>query len=127
MQVKGIVWLGAGNDQREEMTSFLTEHLGLTLDLEVPGFTRLMVGNGDRVELFGPDSAEHDTLDTGPVAGFLVDDAVAARAELVAAGVDSCTPIERARDGHHWFYFRAPDGNYYELCEGPRPPRQEAD
>ena len=63
------------------------------------GFTRLEAANGDRFELFGPDSVEHDQLDTGPVAGFWIGDAEQARRELIEAGVESCTEIERARDG----------------------------
>jgi len=80
-----------------------------------------VAANGDRLELFGPDSTEHDQLDTGPVAGFWIDAAAAGHQELIAAGVTAITEIERAPDGHGWFYFRAPDANYYELCENPNP------
>lgn len=88
---------------------------------DVPGFTRLAASNGDRLELFGPDSVEHDHLDTGPVAGLWVDDAEDARKELLEANVDGVTDLERGPDGHRWFYFKGPDGNYYEMCEHPRP------
>ena len=64
---------------------------------------------------------EHDQLDTGPVAGLWIDNAPNARKELLAAGVAEVTEVERGPDGHGWFYFRAPDGNFYELCEHPRP------
>ena len=84
---------------------------------DVPGFTRLVTQSGDRVEIFGPEMDEYRHLDTGPVAGFWVEDALEARRELIEAGVDSCTEIESGRDGHRWFYFKAPDGNFYELCE----------
>jgi hypothetical protein len=69
----------------------------------------------------GPNSQEYRQLDTGPVAGFWVDDAAAARHELIEDGVDSCTLLERGPDRHGWFYFRAPDGNYYEMCERAHP------
>lgn len=91
----------------------------------VEGFTRLAAENGDRLELFGPDSVEHEFLDRGPVAGFWVDDAAEARLELIESEVEHVTSLETGADGHSWFYFRAPDGNFYEMCEhpGPREPR----
>ncbi len=123
MEVESIIWLGSATDNRAEMTEFFRDRLGMRVALNVKGFTRLTTADGDRVEFFGPDSVEHDQLDTGPVAGFKVADVEAARQELIDAGVSSCTEIETARDGHRWFYFRAPDGNFYELCEhhDPRP------
>ena len=121
MYVKGIIWIGSATDDRSGMREFFSEHLGMKITTDVPGFTRLAAGNGDLFEIFGPDSSEHDQLDTGPVAGLWVDDIVAAHAELAAANTEGLTDIERGADGHGWFYFKAPDGNYYELCEHPRP------
>ena len=103
------------------MASFLTDVMGLRKTVDVAGFTQLTMENGDRIELFGPDSVEHDMLDTGPVAGFWVDDLDEARAELQATGTTAVTDIDHAPDGHRWFYFKAPDDNWYELCEQPRP------
>lgn len=123
MRIKGIIWVGSATDDLEATSKFFENRLGLELTTNVRGFTRLEMEDGDRIEIFGPESAEHDQLDTGPVAGFKVADVEAARQELIDAGVSSCTEIETARDGHRWFYFRAPDGNFYELCEhhDPRP------
>jgi len=120
MQVKGIIWVGTATEHRESLAAFFSQHLGMDLQTDVPGFTRLLTENGDRVEIFGPEMAEYQNLDTGPVAGFWVDDAAAARAELLAAGVELCTELEVGPDGHRWFYFKAPDGNFYELCEHNR-------
>lgn len=117
MEVRGIIWVGTATDQRRALTSFFADRLGMEVSDDSDGFTRLVTGNGDRVEIFGPESTEYSHLDTGPVAGFWVDDAPVARQELLAAGVESCTEIEVGPDGHRWFYFQAPDGNYYELCE----------
>lgn len=124
MEVKGIIWVGSATEDRTATTRFFSEVLGMPVVTDVKGFSRLAAANGDRLELFGPDSVEHDQLDTGPVAGLWVDDAGDARAELIEAGVDTVTPLETGRDGHRWFYFKAPDGNYYEICENPgaRPP-----
>ena len=125
MEIKGIIWVGAATDDLAATTRFFSEVLGMPILTDVSGFTRLRAANGDRIELFGPDSVEHDHLDTGPVAGLWVDDAAEARAEMEAAGVEDLTRLETGPDGHRWFYFRAPDGNFYEMCEhpGPRPPR----
>lgn len=120
MQVKGIIWVGTATSQRESLTEFFAEHLGMAVQTDVTGFTRLLTENGDRVEIFGPEMEVYQSLDTGPVAGFWVDDAAAAREELLAAGVELCTELEIGRDGHRWFYFKAPDGNFYELCEDNR-------
>ena len=127
MRVKGIIWVGTAVDDSRANASFFSDVLGMELMTNVTGFARLQAENGDRFELFGPDAAEHDQLDTGPVAGLWIDDAEEARNELTAAGVDSCTEIERGPDGHAWFYFRAPNGHYYELCEhpAPRPPNSQ--
>jgi catechol 2,3-dioxygenase-like lactoylglutathione lyase family enzyme len=121
MRIKGIIWVGSATDDRRATAAFFAEHLELRVGVEVPGFTQLLAENGDRLELFGPDSVEHDQLDTGPVAGLWVEDVVAANQELRDVGLEDLTEIERGPDGHGWFYFRAPDGNFYELCEHPRP------
>jgi len=121
LHIKGIIWIGSATDDQAATASFFSEQLGMEVTTDVPGFTRLSADNGDLLEIFGPDSREHDHLDTGPVAGLWVDDVVAAHAELAEAGVDGLTDMERGPDGHRWFYFRAPDGNFYELCEHPRP------
>jgi catechol 2,3-dioxygenase-like lactoylglutathione lyase family enzyme len=125
LEVKGIIWVGSVTDDREGTTRFFADVLGMPVVTNVAGFSRLVATNGDRLELFGPDSVEHDHLDTGPVAGLWVDDASLARNELIEAGVETVTDLETGEDGHRWFYFRAPDGNFYEMCEhpGPRPAR----
>lgn len=121
MDVKGIIWVGSAADDLGATTRFFSEVLGMPVVTEVSGFTRLAAENGDRLELFGPDSVEHPVLDGGPVAGFWIDDAAEAREELIANGVEHVTELETGRDGHSWFYFRAPNGNYFEMCEHPAP------
>ena len=118
MLVKGIIWVGVPVDDRSAVREFFSDRLGLEVTTDVAGFTQLTSHNGDRLELFGPDSTEHDQLDTGPVAGFWVDDLEAAHAELAAVTV--VTDIEHGPDGHGWFYFKDPEGRYFEACEHPR-------
>jgi catechol 2,3-dioxygenase-like lactoylglutathione lyase family enzyme len=121
LEIKGIIWIGSATEDLGGTAEFFSNVLGMEVTTEVPGFARLAASNGDLLEIFGPDSVEHDHLDTGPVAGFWVDDVEGARSELLAAEVEGVTELEKGRDGHRWFYFRAPDGNFYELCEHPRP------
>lgn len=125
MEVKGIIWVGSATDDQAAATRFFAEVLKMQVVTDLPGFSRLAASNGDRIEFFGPDSIEHDHLDTGPVAGLWVDHAESARRELIAAGAGAVTALETGADGHSWFYFKAPDGNYYEMCEHPRarPPK----
>jgi len=125
VKIKGIIWVGAATDDQERSTEFFSKVLGMPVVTNVPGFSRLAATNGDRLEFFGPDSVEHAHLETGPVAGLWVEDCEAARAELLSAGVAGVTELETGDDGHKWFYFKAPDGHFYEMCEypSPRPPR----
>jgi catechol 2,3-dioxygenase-like lactoylglutathione lyase family enzyme len=121
MRVKGIIWVGSATPDRAATADFFSSRLGMTVTTDVAGFTQLTADNGDRLELFGPDSKEHDQLDTGPVAGLWVDDIEEAHRRLQDSGVEPVTELQQGRDGHRWFYFRAPDGNFYELCEHPAP------
>ena len=121
MEIKGIIWIGSATENLDKTAGFFSDILGMETTIKVRGFTRLAAANGDLLEIFGPDSIEHEHLDTGPVAGFWVDNVEVARRELLDAEVEGVTELERGRDGHRWFYFRAPDGNFYELCEHPRP------
>ena len=121
MEIKGIIWIGSATENLDKTAGFFSDILGMETTIKVRGFTRLAAANGDLLEIFGPDSIEHEHLDTGPVAGFWVDDVEVARRELLEAEVEGVTELERGRDGHRWFYFRAPDGNFYGLCEHPRP------
>jgi catechol 2,3-dioxygenase-like lactoylglutathione lyase family enzyme len=126
MEIKGIIWVGSATDDRKATTRFFADVLNMPVVTDVPGFSRLSAANGDRLEFFGPDSVEHDQLDTGPVAGLWVENAREARSELIDAEVPVVTELETGPDGHNWFYFKAPDGKFYEICEHPhpRPPRE---
>jgi hypothetical protein len=121
MRVKGLVWLGTRTAQFEPMLAFCQNVMGLTTAFLEPGFAVLDMPNGDRFEIFGADSP-HNTFMTHPVAGFLVDDIVAARAEMEAYGIEFIGPIHNEEDGNAWSHFRAPDGFVYELTSVPGHP-----
>jgi len=121
MKVKGLIWLGTRTTRFEEMLKLYHSVMGISLVHQEPGFAVMDLPNGDRVELFGDESA-YNTFFTHPVAGFLVDDIVAARAEMESQGIEFIGPIERAEDGNAWSHFRAPDGFIYELTYSPEHP-----
>jgi catechol 2,3-dioxygenase-like lactoylglutathione lyase family enzyme len=53
------------------------------------------------------------------VAGFLVDNAADAAAELRSAGVEILLESAVDESGNAWVHFRAPDGNIYEFTQDP--------
>lgn len=114
MKIKGIVWLGTRTDRFHQMNAFCRDLLGLSQKLIEPGFAVYELPNGDLFEVFGPDSSYNEFM-THPVAGFLVDDIVAARAEMEAKGIEFLGPIEGGTEDYKWTHFRAPDGFVYEL------------
>jgi len=125
MKAKGLVWLGTRTRNFDDTVRFFGDTFGLSAVHEEPDFTVLRLLNGDTVEVFGPGDGEHEHFDTGPVAGFLVDDVARARAELEAASITSIGPVHEADDGGSWSHFRGPDGNVYEITT-PAPERPRA-
>ena len=121
MNVKGIVWLGTRTDHFEPMVDFCNNVLGLSQTFIEPGFAIFDMPNGDRFELFGPQQSLN-TFMTHPVAAFLVDDIVAARAEMEEKGIEFIGPIEGDSDDYKWTHFRAPDGFVYSLTYFPAHP-----
>jgi catechol 2,3-dioxygenase-like lactoylglutathione lyase family enzyme len=121
MKIKGLVWLGTRTSKFEQMLDFYQNVMGLDTFLKEPGFAILDMPNGDRLEIFGSDSP-HNPFMTHPVVGFLVDDIVAARAEMEAAGVNFMGPIRTGEAGYAWSHFLAPDGFVYELTCNPAHP-----
>lgn len=114
MKIKGIVWLGTRTDRFHQMNDFCRDLLGLSQKSIEPGFAVYELPNGDVFEVFGPGSSYNEFM-THPVAGFLVDDIVAARAEMEAKGIQFLGPIEGDTEDYKWTHFRAPDGFIYEL------------
>jgi catechol 2,3-dioxygenase-like lactoylglutathione lyase family enzyme len=121
MQVKGIIWLGVRTGNFDAMVSLYRDIMGLKVSHQEPGFAVMDLPNGDLVEVFADDSP-HNMFFTHPVAGFLVDDIDAARAEMEAQGIEFIGPTEVMEDGYAWAHFRAPDGFIYELTYSPKHP-----
>jgi catechol 2,3-dioxygenase-like lactoylglutathione lyase family enzyme len=116
MKIRGIVWLGTRTAQFDEMAAFAQDVLGLTARHREDGLAIFALENGDTFELFDPQHEGGGHPD-GVVGGFLVDDAAEAAAELTAKGIE-VSEVGSAGD-FRWAYFRAPDGNLYEVTSGP--------
>ena len=121
MKVKGLIWLGNRTAKFDEMRAFYQNVMGLSVTYQEPGFAVMDLPNGDRVEIFG-DESQYNTFYTHPVAGFLVDDITAARAEMESQGIEFIGPITFTESGDAWSDFRAPDGFIYELTYNPKHP-----
>jgi predicted enzyme related to lactoylglutathione lyase len=114
MEFRGLGWLGVRTERFEETVRFFRVVMGLEStgrEREVAGFA---FPDGTEIEVWRPEDEFHSFFTTGPVVGFLVDDAEEARATLEAAGVEFLTPVQRS-EGATWSHFRGPDGNVYEI------------
>jgi catechol 2,3-dioxygenase-like lactoylglutathione lyase family enzyme len=120
MEPKGLVWLGTRTRNFDDTVRFFGDTLGPRKSHEEPDFTVFRLPNGDKVEVFGPGDREHEHFDTGPVAGFLVDDVREAR-EPRAAEITFLGSVQEAGDGGSWSHFRGPDGNVYEVTTPAKP------
>ena len=118
MKVKGYAWAGLATDDFERSLHFFTEVMGLPVELKLDDLAILTVGPGQQLEIFGGDQPGK-SLTANPVVAFEVDDMEAARAELVAAGVELIGDVGSA-GGFQWQYFRSPDGHIFEIKTRPR-------
>jgi hypothetical protein len=118
MRIRGIVWLGTRTERFDEMREFFHEITGVA-PRDDPGLAVFDLANGDRIEVLDTEVGESHMV--APVAGFLVDDVAAARAELESRGIEFMGPIRSGADSS-WSHFRAPDGHVYELTELPGHP-----
>jgi catechol 2,3-dioxygenase-like lactoylglutathione lyase family enzyme len=116
MELKGVVWLGTRTARFDEMVAFAEEVLGLERRRGEDGLVVYELPDGDTFEVFGPKHPGGGHPE-GISAGFLVDDAEAAAEELRSAGVEVSELGSAGK--FRWAYFRAPDGNLYEVTSGP--------
>jgi predicted enzyme related to lactoylglutathione lyase len=116
--IKRLSWLGVRTERFSDLATFYREAMGLEVDHEEEDFVVFKLPDGSKVEVFGPSDQDHVHFDSGPVAGFEVDDIEAARGRLEAGGAEFIGSIQRWEPtGEAWSHFRAPDGNIYELTE----------
>jgi len=118
MNVKALAWLGIRSEKFDETVRFFKDVMHLVVDTEKPDNVVFQLPDGALVEVFAPDRRPHFT--TGPVVGFLVDDAEQAAAELQAANVELIGPTHHWAGGSASQHFRGPDGRVYEVVEDPK-------
>jgi catechol 2,3-dioxygenase-like lactoylglutathione lyase family enzyme len=116
VKLKGIVWLGTRTARFDEMVAFAQDVLGLEQKHGEDGLAVFELPGGDTFEVFDESHPGGGHPD-GVAGGFLVDDAEAVAAELRAAGVE-VSEVDSA-GAFRWVYFKAPDGNLYEVTSGP--------
>jgi catechol 2,3-dioxygenase-like lactoylglutathione lyase family enzyme len=115
VRVLGIRWLGTPTQRYQETVAFAKDVLGLTLRSEQEDFAVFATENGDVYEVFGPRGiADGHEFMVAPVAGFEVDDVVAARREMEAKGIRFIGPVHEGTSSA-WSHFHGPDGHVYEL------------
>jgi catechol 2,3-dioxygenase-like lactoylglutathione lyase family enzyme len=126
MKIHRLGWLTTFTDEFDATRRFFADVLGLPVEVDEEFFSQLAMADAehDYVEVLGTRASDTDferaNFTNGPVVGFVVDDVVAGRDELAAAGVEILDEIHWSarREGYGWFHFRAPDGNIYGLMQG---------
>lgn len=118
MRVLRLAWLGIRTEAAEAMVDFFASTLGLRFDHADEKGSVFVLPGGGKVEVDGPHVADWAHFNTGPVAGFLVDDVVAATEELRQAGIAILSGPFVFEAGVAWVHFRGPDGNVYGLTQG---------
>jgi hypothetical protein len=54
MQIIKLAWVGTRTDNADPTVAFFRDVLGLSLELDRPGFWMLKLPDGSKVEVFGP-------------------------------------------------------------------------
>jgi catechol 2,3-dioxygenase-like lactoylglutathione lyase family enzyme len=112
VRILGLVFAGTATGARAEMTTFLSETLGLQ-SVEIDGVEAdaFPLPDGSMFAVADP----RGMGDTSRSIGFRVDDLDGAIGELRLAGVEVGAVAENAVG--RYVHFRAPDGKLYELVE----------
>jgi catechol 2,3-dioxygenase-like lactoylglutathione lyase family enzyme len=113
MKITGLTWLGTRAADFDATVRFVEDVLGLRRSFEHDGVVGFELPDGSLFEIFAPGAPAGGHPHEGVVGGFRVDDLAGARAELENAGLE--VGELHAAGGGAWLYFRAPDGNLYEL------------
>jgi catechol 2,3-dioxygenase-like lactoylglutathione lyase family enzyme len=118
----GFVGLRVDDPSRYARTvAVYRDALGLPVVLEDGDrSTRFRLADGSGLHVYGPGDVDHLAFADRMCVGIVVDDVDAARAELLASGIEVLDETERDGD-EAWFHYRAPDGSVQEVL-GPDGP-----
>jgi catechol 2,3-dioxygenase-like lactoylglutathione lyase family enzyme len=126
MQVTdGIKWIGTCTTNFDETVAFFANVMGLpvtqkgvaVVDTQFARYAQIAMPNGVVLEVLEPSEAVRQ-LYKAPIVSITVDDVAQARRELEGRKIEFLTPIFDTKQGWAWTYFRAPDGNIYQI-QGP--------
>lgn len=120
MDVKAVAWVGIRTEKFAEMSRFFADIMRLPIDSKEPDYVVFRLPDGALVEVYGPNYPYNTHFTSGPVVGFLVENAERAAAELLAAGVELIGPTRHWPEDYASQHFRAPDGRVYEVTQDPR-------
>ena len=112
--------MGVRTGEFAEMVKLFRDTLGLELTHSQKEFAVLRTGDGDKVEVFGPNWKYNKHFSSAPVVGFLVDDMDEARKRIMKAGLELIGEVKKGENGYAWQHFRGPDGNIYEIVLDPQ-------
>jgi hypothetical protein len=132
MKVTGIDWVLAPTASLATSVAFFRDAMGIAvtnegvpvLDVQFSRYAQIKMPNGVVLEIVEPKEAVAH-LYGAPVVSITVDDLAQARRELESRQIEFLTPIFDTNRGRGWTYFRAPDGNVYQL-QGPLSERRGA-
>jgi len=134
VRIRRVSFVGIKTESFEAMSVFVRDVLGLHPGHTDDGWAVFQLESGDRdlLEVYRPGGYDERLLPpgvTGPAVAFAVDDLIAARDELTAAGTEIVADVVWAAEafddsrleGFGWLFFRAPDGNVYALQQDHAP------
>jgi catechol 2,3-dioxygenase-like lactoylglutathione lyase family enzyme len=109
------IWVGLVVEDFESQHRFYRDVLGLKEEQAGDGWAWFDLGKGRHFELLQhSDRPQYSTL--GFRVGFKVTDIEAARAEMIARGVEAISEIDGTGE-ERWAYFRDPEGHIFEIKE----------
>ena len=119
---EGISWVISCTSNFEQTVAFFRNVMGLAItdegvpvtDTQFTRYAQIKMSNGVVLEIVEPDERVRQ-LYNAPIVSFTVDDVAQARRELEGIQVEFVAPIFSTKEGWGWTYFRAPDGNVYQI------------
>src|SRR5437773_6059972 len=122
---KGVEWVITCTTNFDETVAFFRDVMGLAVteegvpvtDTQFTRYAQITMPNGVVLEIVEPSESVRQ-LYKAPIVSITVDDLAQARRELEGRKIEFLTPIFDTRKGFGWTYFRAPDGNVYQI-QGP--------
>jgi catechol 2,3-dioxygenase-like lactoylglutathione lyase family enzyme len=122
---EGIRWIVTCTANFDETVAFFCNVMGLAVteegvpvtDTQFTRYAQITMPNGVVLEIVEPGETVRE-LYKAPIVSITVDDVAQARRDLEGRQVEFLAPIFDTKKGWGWTYFRAPDGNVYQI-QGP--------